>query len=78
MRKQILVSVVFFLSFSVCLAMDFKPQTLHLCPACLRELESSIGFDVVDPYERLRDFYQKVGFEGEANWTDKRLGRIVN
>ena len=47
-------------------------------PGFYEEANPGLSFDVVDPYERLRDFYQKVGFEGEANWTDKRLGRIVD
>jgi archaemetzincin len=54
---------------------DSRP--LNLCPACLRKLQFSIGFDVANRYERLLHFYQKVGFEDEARWMTKRLSRIT-
>jgi archaemetzincin len=50
---------------------DARP--LSLCPICLRKLQFSIGFDVVDRYQKLLDFYKKVGFEHEARWVSKRL-----
>lgn len=53
---------------------DARP--LHLCPVCLRKLQSSIGFDVVERYAKLLRFYEKVGFENEARWVGKRLRRI--
>lgn len=53
---------------------DSRP--LHLCPVCLRKLQSSIGFDVVNRYGKLLDFYRKVGFEKEAHWVANRLRRI--
>lgn len=54
---------------------DARP--LNLCPVDLRKLQSSIGFDVVDRYERLLHFYQKVGLKGDARWMTKRLRRIT-
>lgn len=54
---------------------DARP--LQLCPVCLRKLNFSVGFDVVTRYERLLRFYQKVGFEDDARWTNKRLGGIT-
>ena len=54
---------------------DSRP--LHLCPVCLRKLQFSIGFDVVNRYERLLRFYQEVGFQDETRWMVKRLGRIT-
>jgi archaemetzincin len=50
---------------------DARP--LHLCPADLRKLQWSIGFDVVERYRRLREFHQQAGFEDEARWMEKRI-----
>lgn len=54
---------------------DARP--LHLCPVCLRKLNYSVGFDVASRYERLLRFYQKMGFDDDARWTNKHLGRIT-
>jgi archaemetzincin len=54
---------------------DSRP--LSLCPVCLRKLQFSIGFHVVDRYRNLLKFYQKVGFDHEAQWVTKRLKRIA-
>jgi len=55
---------------------DSRP--LHLCPVCLRKLQFSIGFDVVDRFRKLILFYQRVGFDfdDEAWWVANRLQRI--
>ena len=53
---------------------DARP--LHLCPVCLRKLQSIIGFDVVDRYRKLLIFYETVGFEHEARWVSNRLKKI--
>jgi len=53
---------------------DSRP--LHLCPVCLRKLQYSIGFDVVNRYRQLREFYERVGFEDEARWTAHRLEKL--
>ncbi|MBW1800234.1 MAG: hypothetical protein JRJ85_05835 [Deltaproteobacteria bacterium] len=55
---------------------DSRP--LSLCPVCLRKLQFSIGFDVVDRYQKLLDFYERAGFENEAEWVSKRLKWIWN
>ena len=54
---------------------DSRP--VHLCPVCLRKLQHSIGFDVVDQYSKLFRFYKKVGFDDETRWTADRLKRIL-
>ena len=54
---------------------DARP--LHLCPVDLRKLYESIGFDIVERYRRLHDFYELVGFEDEAQWVNRRLARLV-
>ena len=53
---------------------DARP--LNLCPVCLRKLHHSIGFDMVDRYEKLRHFYKQMGFKDETQWMAKRLSRI--
>ena len=53
---------------------DARP--LSLCPVCLRKLQFSIGFHVVDRYEKLFNFYQEFGFEDEVGWMSKRLKGI--
>ena len=55
---------------------DARP--LHLCPVCLRKLQWSIGFDVVNHYEYLHQFCQRAGFEDEAAWIARRLNEIRN
>jgi archaemetzincin len=54
---------------------DSRP--LSLCPVCFRKLQFSIGFDVLDRYDRLFNFYRKVGFDQEARWVAGRLKRIA-
>ncbi len=51
-------------------------QPLHLCPVCLRKLQHSVGFDVVDRYRRLRDVYRRIGLDDEADWINRRLAWI--
>ena len=53
---------------------DRRP--LHLCPACLRKLQFSVGFDVVKRYEALAQFERQAGLEDEAAWVNRRLERI--
>jgi archaemetzincin len=50
---------------------DARP--LALCPVCLRKLQFTIGFDVVDRYRGLLAFYDRVGFAQEASWVSDRL-----
>jgi len=54
---------------------DSRP--MHLCPVCLRKLQYSIGFDVVERYVKLFHFYKKVGFDDEAQWLANRLKWIL-
>jgi archaemetzincin len=54
---------------------DARP--LALCPVCLRKLQFSIGFDVVERYRRLREFYDKAGFALQAPWVSDRLKTIL-
>jgi archaemetzincin len=54
---------------------DSRP--MHACPGDLRKLHYGINFDVTRRYGALLGFYQKVGFDDEADWTKARLEWIV-
>jgi archaemetzincin len=53
---------------------DSRP--LHLCPQDLRKLQWSVGFEVLDRYRRLGEFYREVGLDDEAEWIERRLEHI--
>jgi archaemetzincin len=50
---------------------DRRP--LHLCPVCLRKLQWSIGFDVLERYRALERVARADGFTDEANWLSRRI-----
>jgi len=52
---------------------ELDAAPLHLCPVDLRKLQWSIGFDVLERYRRLRDFYAQAGLNDESAWMEKRL-----
>lgn len=54
---------------------DSRP--FFLCPVCLHKIQYSVGFDYVDRYNKLLQYYQKAGFEEQARWVAKRMGRIT-
>ena len=51
-------------------------QPLHVCPVCLRKLQSSVGFDVAKRYQSLEEFSQQAGWDDEADWLRRRLGKL--
>ena len=53
---------------------DSRP--LRLCPVCLRKLQNSVGFDVVERYRKLRSFYEQAGLRDEAQWARRRIETI--
>jgi archaemetzincin len=53
---------------------DRRP--LHLCPVCLRKLQSSVGFEVLKRYKELARFDEQSGFMDEAHWLTNRLKNI--
>ena len=60
---------------------EFDGQPLHLCPADLRKLASSVnhavgGFAPVPRYRRLLDFYRQHQLEAEAKWVAGRLAEL--
>jgi archaemetzincin len=50
---------------------DRRP--LHLCPVCLRKLQWSIGFDVLERYTALEKVNRSAGFADEADWLTRRI-----
>jgi archaemetzincin len=53
---------------------DRRP--LHLCPVCLRKLQSSIGFDVLKRYSALEQVDRKLGFSDEADWLNRHIQNL--
>jgi archaemetzincin len=53
---------------------DRRP--LHLCPVCLRKLDWSIGFDVVERYAFLERVTREARFMDEAEWLSRQLKRL--
>jgi archaemetzincin len=53
---------------------DSRP--IHLCPVCLRKLHHNIGFDLVERYRKLKDFYKRYGLGPEAEWISSRLKKL--
>jgi archaemetzincin len=56
---------------------EFDASPLHLCPVDLRKLQWSVGFDVMERYRRLRDFYRQAGVNDDVEWVEKRLRFIA-
>jgi archaemetzincin len=50
---------------------DRRP--LHLCPVCLRKLQWSIGFDVLERYVALEHANRAADFLDEAEWLGRRI-----
>ena len=50
---------------------DRRP--LHLCPVCLRKLQLSIGFGVLERYRALERVCAADGFTDEADWFSRRI-----
>ena len=50
---------------------DRRP--LHLCPVCLRKLQWSIGFDVLQRYKALERINRADGFADEADWLSEQI-----
>jgi archaemetzincin len=53
---------------------DSKP--VNLCPVCLRKLQYSTKFNVIERYKKLENFYKKFGFKKQMKWIEKRLKNI--
>ena len=49
---------------------------LHLCPDCLAKLRWNRGFDTLERYARLEEFFATHGLTEEAEWVRTRVARI--
>lgn len=38
---------------------EASKKPMHLCVVCLRKMQSNIKFDVLERYQRLREFFYK-------------------
>ena len=56
---------------------ELDQRPFDLCPVDLRKLHHSIGFDVVDRYERLLDFTESAGLAEEAAWYRRRIAHLT-
>ena len=56
---------------------DFR-QPMFLCPVDLHKLETLCGFDILQRYQKLRNFFEKFGLASEQIWIEKRLEYIKN
>lgn len=54
------------------LSEDFR-QPMHLCPVDLRKLHTLVGFDIIERYKSLYQYYKKHGFKEEEEWVEKRI-----
>ena len=54
---------------------DARP--IHLCPVCLRKLQYSVGFNVVEYYQKIFHFHRTYDFDREAQWVNRRLEHIM-
>ncbi len=52
---------------------EMGKQPLNLCPQCLKKLNSSVDFDPVQRYLKLRKLYRKMGLIHDALWVEKWL-----
>ncbi|MEZ5304093.1 MAG: archaemetzincin [Verrucomicrobiales bacterium] len=51
---------------------------LHLCPACLRKIQTATQFKPAERYEELAKFYTKYGLDAEAEWAAGRRERVAD
>lgn len=55
---------------------DFR-QSMHLCPVDLRKLQTLIGFDVLERYHKLKEFFDEHKLEAEKEWINKRIAFLT-
>ena len=51
---------------------DRRP--IHFCPVCVKKLQHNLGFDAQKRYERLGEFYAKLGWDADAAFVRKLGG----
>lgn len=48
-------------------------QSMHLCPVDLRKLQTLLGFNVLERYQKLMEFFTKYHLKPERDWTNRRI-----
>lgn len=51
---------------------DFR-QPMHMCPVDLHKLHTLVGFDIVNRYQLLMEFFKNQGFSTEEKWVQEIL-----
>ncbi|XP_069138068.1 archaemetzincin-2-like [Argopecten irradians] len=59
------------------LSEDFR-QPMHLCPVDLHKLQTLVGFDIVERYQKLAGFYKEHKMEEELKWVTRRIEFITD
>jgi archaemetzincin len=54
---------------------DVRP--MHYCPVDLRKLHDSVGFDMVERYQKLEEFSRAAGFADEADWVRRQVRKLT-
>jgi hypothetical protein len=49
--------------------------TLHVCPICVRKLQSACGFELRDRYVALAKVYAELGFAAQQEWCAEVVKR---
>jgi len=52
-------------------------QPMHLCPVCLRKLQSATGCDLFQRDPALQKEYARLGIKAEADWIARRLKYVT-
>jgi archaemetzincin len=57
---------------------EAKKQPLYECPVCLRKLQYSIGFDILERYKKMLNVTKMFGgyFDIARKWYEKRINSI--
>lgn len=45
----------------------------NLCCVCLKKLQHSLKMDVIERYQKMKEFFEKLEFKNESEWFEKRI-----
>ena len=51
---------------------------MHFCPDCLEKLAWNLNFDIETHFNGLKTFYERYGFNEEADFMNRNIHRIKN
>ncbi|CAI2371732.1 unnamed protein product [Moneuplotes crassus] len=58
-----------------------KRKPMYLCPVCLRKMQSVIGFDIIERYQKIVEVIEELEnpfFEDTLAWYKERLEQVEN